>query len=98
MPTGIGHGIAIPHARLESISDPLVGLGISASGIDFDAPDGCPANLVFLLLTPTRNDGIQLELLADIAASLKDPEVRARALSTTSFTEFVALVRSERGG
>jgi Kef-type K+ transport system membrane component KefB/mannitol/fructose-specific phosphotransferase system IIA component (Ntr-type) len=98
MPTGIGHGLAVPHARLRGLKAPLVAVGISAAGIDFDAPDGLPARLVFLILTPVHDEGVQLELLADIATTFKDDDLRERACKTAGFTEFLALVRSARGG
>jgi len=67
---------------------------MSAAGIDFDAPDGRPAQLIFLLLTPVHDDGVHLELLADIATVFKGEEVRGRVSQVTGFTEFLALVRS----
>jgi mannitol/fructose-specific phosphotransferase system IIA component (Ntr-type) len=94
MATGIGHGLAVPHARLRGLTRPVVAVGLSAHGIDFDAPDGRPAQLVFLLLTPIHDDGTQLELLADIATVFKSDEVRSRIGQVGSYTEFLALVRS----
>lgn len=94
MATGLGSGLAVPHARLDGLAGPAVGLGISRAGIDFDAPDGRPANLVFLLLTPRNDDGAQLEILADIARTFRARNAREQALKATSFTEFVGLVRS----
>lgn len=94
MATGLGSGLAVPHARIEGLSGPAVGLGISHAGIDFDAPDGRPANLVFLLLTPRDDDGSQLELLADIARTFRGRDAREQALKAVNFTEFVGLIRS----
>ena len=94
MATGIGHGLAVPHARLRGLERPVVAVGMSAAGIDFDAPDGRPAQLIFLLLTPVHDDGVHLELLADIATVFKGEEVRGRVSQVTGFTEFLALVRS----
>jgi len=94
MATGLGSGLAVPHARLEGLAGPAVGLGISRAGIDFDAPDGRPANLIFLLLTPRDDDGSQLEILADIARTFRARDAREQALKATSFTEFVGLMRS----
>lgn len=94
MATGLGSGLAVPHARLEGLAGPAVGLGISREGIDFDAPDGRPANLVFLLLTPRNDDGSQLEILADIARTFRARHAREQALKAGSFTEFVGLMRS----
>jgi len=94
MATGIGHGLAVPHARLRGLERPVVAVGLSPHGIDFDAPDGRPAQLVFLLLTPIHDDGAQLELLADIATVFKSEEVRSRIGQVAGYTEFLALVRS----
>jgi len=64
MGTAIGSSIAVPHARLIEISAPVVVAGISREGIDFNAIDGVPARLIFMLLTPTRDEGAQLQILA----------------------------------
>lgn len=94
MATGIGHGLAVPHARLRGLERSVVAVGLSKAGIDFDAPDGQPAKLIFLLLTPVHDDGAHLELLADIATVFKGDEIRGRAAHVSGFTEFLALVRS----
>jgi len=94
MATGIGHGLAVPHARLRGLVRPVVAVGLSRHGVDFDAPDGRPAQLIFLLLTPIHDDGAQLELLADIATVFKSDEVRSRIGQVGNYTEFLALVRS----
>jgi Kef-type K+ transport system membrane component KefB/mannitol/fructose-specific phosphotransferase system IIA component (Ntr-type) len=94
MPTGIGRGLAIPHARVPGLAAPIVAVGISGRGIDFDAPDGEPAHLIFMVLTPETDDGArQLQILVDIAAVFRDEELRERALRVESYTEFVALLR-----
>ncbi|WP_432822461.1 cation:proton antiporter domain-containing protein [Trichloromonas sp.] len=94
MPTGIGRGIAVPHARLDGLAGPLAGVGISRVGIDFDAPDGCPAMLLFLLLTPKQDDGVQVELLADIARTFRQRDTFEQSLQAKGFTEFIGLLKS----
>jgi Kef-type K+ transport system membrane component KefB len=76
--TGTGHGIAIPHARLADLAQPLVTFGHSTAGIEWDAPDGLPVHLVFLILTPEHEHGLQLQILAAIAAAMHNEEARAR--------------------
>ena len=93
---GLGHAIALPHARIEGLPVPMLALGISRDGIDFDAPDGKPAKLVFLLLTPVLDDGVQLEILADIARTFSDEPLREKARLVKNYVEFLALMKSER--
>ncbi len=95
MPTGIGEGVAIPHARVEGLTAPVVGLGLSEKGIDFDAPDGNPARIIFLLLTPVSDDGAQVELLAHIARAFRHAPTREKILRVTDYTEFLGLLRTE---
>lgn len=92
--TGIGHGVAIPHARLPDIQQPWVAVGISEAGIDFDAPDGLPAHVIFFLITPRSEPAAQLELSADIAHMFRAPHLLENLLRTKSFTEFLAVIRT----
>jgi mannitol/fructose-specific phosphotransferase system IIA component (Ntr-type) len=91
MATGIGNGLAVPHARLRGLAMPVVTVGLSCAGIDFDAPDGTPAHVIFLILTPVHDDGAQLEILADIATTFKVKEIREQAVGVATFTEFLLL-------
>lgn len=75
--TGIGGGIAIPHARLEEIGRPLGLLARLRSPVEFDSVDDQPADLVFLLLLPTNPHGEQLNALATVARRLRDPDIAA---------------------
>lgn len=94
MSTGIGDGLAVPHARIDGLTKPIVGLGLSREGVDFDAPDGKPAQLVFLILTPRDDDGAQVSILADIARRFRIEGMRQRALSVQNYTEFLALLKT----
>ncbi|MBP7935427.1 MAG: cation:proton antiporter [Phycisphaerae bacterium] len=94
MPTGVGSGVAVPHARIEQLAAPLVAAGISRDGIDFNAPDGEPAQFIFLILTPQHDDGAQLEILADIAGTFRDAQMRDKALNVKGYTEWLALMRA----
>ncbi|MGQ0553688.1 MAG: cation:proton antiporter domain-containing protein [Planctomycetota bacterium] len=93
--TGLGQGVAAPRARIPGLTAPLIGVGISPGGLDFDAPDGAPARIVIMILTPLEDDGAQLELLAEISRLFRHPEVRERALSARSITELRALLNVE---
>lgn len=94
MPTGIGNGIAVPHARMRGLTETHIAVGLSAAGIDFDSPDGRPAHVILLILTPAHDDGIQLEILSDIAKVFRDEEIRNKIAGVESYTEFLALTRS----
>ncbi len=76
MGTGIGGGIAVPHARLDVLDHPLVLLGASQEGIEWNAVDDQPANLVFLILTPRDDADTQLEILGTLARGASRPESR----------------------
>ena len=76
--TGIGHGIAIPHARLAEV-DRLVGLFARLDHpVDFEALDDQPSDLIFLLLAPDSADADSLKALARISRVLRDPGLRQR--------------------
>lgn len=92
-PTGIGHGLALPHARLTRLRNPLIVVGLSEAGVDFDSPDGLPAHAVFLLLTPQNDPGLQLELSADIARSFRDPHCLERLRRAQNFVELLAILK-----
>jgi mannitol/fructose-specific phosphotransferase system IIA component (Ntr-type) len=94
-PTGLGAGVAVPHARIDGLPAPAIALGLSARGIDFDALDGAPARVVVLLLTPRGKDADHLELLAQIGRTLSDGRLRARLLDARTFTELLAILRTE---
>ncbi len=55
LPTGVGHGVALPHASLPDLPETCVALGMSRVGVDFLSPDGDPTNIVFLLLFPEQD-------------------------------------------
>lgn len=66
--TGVGGGIAIPHARTDRVSMVTVALGISPEGIDFESLDSKPCHLVFLVVAPTGASARYLDALASIAS------------------------------
>lgn len=81
--TGVGAGIAIPHARIVGLSRPFGLVSRLDKGIDFAAIDGAPVDVVFLLLLPTAPSGDQLNALASVTRKLRDP-VRAAAIRRAS--------------
>jgi mannitol/fructose-specific phosphotransferase system IIA component (Ntr-type) len=73
--TGIGRGIAIPHADLPEITEPRLLLGLFPEGVDFDSLDEEPVTTVFLLLGTPRTPGVHMKILARIARLAKDDEL-----------------------
>ncbi len=71
--TGIGQGVAIPHGKHPSISSLTAALGTSADGLEFDAVDGDPVHVVFLLLAPVNDPGPHVRALAEIARLVQMP-------------------------
>ncbi len=61
---------------MPALQRPVLTIGRSTSGIEWDAPDGQPVHLVFLLLTPEHEHGLQLQILAALAQAMLDPEAR----------------------
>ncbi|MEM8738799.1 MAG: cation:proton antiporter [Planctomycetota bacterium] len=99
MSTGLPHAIAVPHARLPGLTKPVVVVGQSNAGVDFDASDGQLAELICMILTPESDGEVQLELLAAVAEAFQTDDARRRCLEAENFTEFkAALVTSSAAG
>lgn len=93
MSTGVGHGVAVPHARIINLPAPLVVAGLSRHGIDFDAPDADPVRLIFLVLTPSDDQGAQVQILGSIARLVRDALAREEAFAAQTSTALLAALR-----
>jgi PTS system nitrogen regulatory IIA component len=91
--TGIGGGVAIPHARLPGLSGVLAVFGRSSRGVDFDAVDGAPTRLFFLLVAPEDSSGMHLKALARIARLLKEQTVREQLLACDDREGLLRIIR-----
>jgi PTS system nitrogen regulatory IIA component len=74
--TGVGDGIAIPHGKLAGLPGLLAAFGRSRAGIDYQAIDGKPTHLFFVLFAPENSAGIHLKALARISRLFKTPSFR----------------------
>lgn len=74
--TGMGHGIAIPHGRVDFISEPIGALLTLTEAVPFDAPDDIPVDIVFGLLIPEDQNEQHLHILASLARFFNSPENR----------------------
>ena len=95
--TGVGRAIAIPHCRALGIADLKLGFGIHKAGVDYDAVDGKPVNVFFLIVAPPNEVSNQyLPVLGKIAQFAQMPEVPARLLALTNPGDLFALL-DEKG-
>ncbi len=93
MSTGIGFGIGIPHASTDLIQEVVGALGRSAKGIDFDALDNQPVNLVMLFLVPQGQFQKHLHTLANIAKLLHIKEFRQELEQAPDAAAMYAIIR-----
>jgi PTS system nitrogen regulatory IIA component len=93
--TGIGGGIAIPHGKLKLLQTLLMAFGRSRKGVDFDAMDGRPTHLFFLLLAPEDSTGAHLKMLARISRSLKSSVFRERLMNAADARELYRVIQRE---
>lgn len=90
--TGIGDGVAIPHGKISDLNDLVVIFGRSQKGIDFDAIDGKPTHLFFLLLAPEHSTGQHLKALAKISKMLKTPNFRRKLIEAKTKTDLFKII------
>ena len=90
--TGIGEGIAIPHGKITGLDRLVVSFGRSLEGVDFDALDGKPVTIFFLLLAPENSAGKHLKALAKISRMLKDGEFRKEIMAADSTQKIFSLI------
>lgn len=94
--TAIGGGIALPHARLTSINNIVICIGVSAPGIEFDSLDQEPVNIVTLLLSNQKEAGLHLKMLAFLARMLRDKYFVQQVKSAKTSEEVLALVNKQQ--
>ena len=94
MSTGVGYGVAIPHAKIGSVSSPKMVSGLSRKGIDFDSIDGEPVKIFFLLISPKNGSGEHVRILSELSRILNNPEAREKVLSAETDKDFLETVKS----
>ncbi len=93
--TGIGKGVAIPHAKCACVKKLVASFGISQTGIDFKSLDGEKTHIFFLLIAPGDNPGPHLKALAKISRLLDDKFIRERFLSSKNPQEILKIIKEE---
>jgi mannitol/fructose-specific phosphotransferase system IIA component (Ntr-type) len=92
MSTGIGQGVALPHALIPGFGRTVVALGRSRKGIDFEALDGAPVHVVVLIVGAKGEERQHLVLLSHLARVLGDEQLRRRILDATAAEEIGTLL------
>lgn len=91
--TGVGDGVAIPHARLEEITFPVGAfLRLSGEGVDFDAVDNSPCNLIFMILAPESSHADHLRALAQVSRAFRQKTLREKLLKAQSEQELMDIL------
>lgn len=93
--TGIGNGIAVPHGKAPSVKTLTAALGISRDGIDYNATDGKPVCVVFLVLAEVNNPGPHVQCLGEIARLLMVPGFTDRLRRAQDAEEALEIIRAE---
>ena len=92
--TGLGHGVAIPHGRLGAAETARGAFLMLNDGIDFDAPDNAPVDLVFALVVPEHHHEEHLQLLAQLAGLFSSDERRTELRDATSGAAVMELLEA----
>ena len=93
--TGMGMGIAIPHAKTNAVKIPRVAVGISKEGFDFASEDGEPAHLVFMIATNENGGDLHLKTLAELSGKLMHEEFTDSLMNAKSREEIVRLLENK---
>lgn len=81
--TGLGHGIALPHGRMPDLPAPVAAIITLAKGVDFEAPDDEPVDILLALLVPKNCEEAHLQILASVAKLLSQEDIRQQIRSAT---------------
>ena len=93
--TALGGGIAVPHAKLDSIDRTMACLGRSRRGIDFGAPDGKPTHFFFVLIAPPESAGEHLKILARISRLFGDRGLSERLMTAETAVAMLEVLATE---
>ena len=93
--TGVGEGVAIPHARVDGIDAPIGGFMRLATGVDFEAIDDRPCDLLFMLLAPLSAGADHLRALAQVSRVFRQPAVRDALREANTVEDVKAIICKE---
>lgn len=93
--TAIGAGIAIPHARTNTVNEVSIAFARSVEGIDFNSVDGYPVHLIFLLAAPVESGSLYLKLLARISRLLRYQDLIDDLMKAETKEEVIKIISSK---
>lgn len=91
--TAMGEGIALPHARIPNLKTPILCFFKLKNSVDFASPDNLPVQFLFVELTDSNDDGMQLNLISQVARFLANAENKRRLISSTNEEEIAHVLR-----
>ena len=92
MSTGIGLGIAVPHARLKSVERPAIAVGVSRQGVAYDSLDDKPVHVVVMIVVPAESQKQYLRILARVTLLLKNAKLRSRLMEAKTAEEIYQIL------
>lgn len=92
--TGIGMGVAIPHAKLSSFDNFFIVLGIARKGLEWNSLDGAPVRVIFMIGGPDDKQTEYLQILSSLTQSIKDEQIRKKLLTMNSSSDIIELFKS----
>ena len=90
--TGVGEGIAIPHGKGNCVSRPGLAAMVIRNGVDFEALDDEPVNILFLIAAPDTEDNVHLDVLSKLSMMLMDEDFRNSLINAGSVDEFLSII------
>ncbi len=90
--TGIGEGIAIPHGKCDAVKQPGLAAMVIKNGVDFDALDGDPVTLLFLIAAPNTKDNVHLDVLSKLSVLMMDESFSDSLRNAKSVEEFLSII------
>lgn len=90
--TGIGNGVAIPHGKSSSVAELVLAAGVAREGVDFEALDGRPVQLFFLLVGPESAAGQHVKTLSRISRLLRSESFRQRLVAAATPQQFYSIL------
>ncbi|MBU8877990.1 fructose-specific PTS transporter subunit EIIC [Bacillus sp. FJAT-29790] len=92
--TGIGDGIAIPHAKTKAVKEAAIAFGKSVAGVDYESLDGQPAHLFFMIAAPEGANNTHLEALSRLSSILMNDEARKKLMDAASEEDILSIIDS----